>query len=434
MKRAFEFDVLSPGDGDWEKWYELSNNDDISSLNESFFAFSAGHSAWGNILEIFRNEIFPNSDIYRFELYGPAINVNHPSWPKDIDHNGEYGEKGASLYPNNIFDILPENRNEQLYYIYQSFEKDFLLADGVFQSKHYLYDFDDDRKNVPFEELDYSPFYANVSEWTDMALKGENSTKSDMLTNWISPDCFYSAFYGMVEFGKNSELSNDENPFPFILRIEKYDEDGDKLISLDEIQKRILQLRISSGIEIYGIFYCDDDVTESKNDEELQNRNYKNIKDTEEPQKENLSLIEDKTHRIAVEDLNKVVLNMVYTEIGESNCEVFGVYSGMLSSGPHICYFHQDQEGEFLVSDDYFEFETNQELSEIFRELDDLRNEFEIWDDEQDSFNFSEAGKEFLKANLSIDDDGWIEAYSPKASEDFIYDLQDEWQLSLYKD
>ena len=120
--------------------------------------------------------------------------------------------------------------------------------------------------------------------------------------------------------------------------------------------------------------------------------------------------------------------------IGESNYEVFGVYSGMLSSGPHICYFHQDQEGEFQVSDDYFEFETNQELSEIFRELDDLRNEFEIWDDEQDSFNFSEAGKEFLKANLSIDDDGWIEAYSPKASEDFIYDLQDEWQLSLYKD
>ena len=41
MKRAFEFDVLSPGDGDWEKWYELSNNDDVSSLNESFFALIA---------------------------------------------------------------------------------------------------------------------------------------------------------------------------------------------------------------------------------------------------------------------------------------------------------------------------------------------------------------------------------------------------------
>ncbi len=31
MKRAFEFDVLSPGDGDWEKWYKLSNNDGVSS-------------------------------------------------------------------------------------------------------------------------------------------------------------------------------------------------------------------------------------------------------------------------------------------------------------------------------------------------------------------------------------------------------------------
>ncbi len=145
-------------------------------------------------------------------------------------------------------------------------------------------------------------------------------------------------------------------------------------------------------------------------------------------------LSNDKTHRISVENLDKVVLNMVYSEIGGSDYEVFGVYSGMLRSGPHVCYFYQDQDGEFTVSDDYFEFETNHDLSEVFRRLDDLRNEFEAWDDEHDSFKFSQAGKQFLANYESINDDGWIEAYSENASEDFIYDLQDEWQLSLYKD
>ena len=59
---------------------------------------------------------------------------------------------------------------------------------------------------------------------------------------------------------------------------------------------------------------------------------------------------------------------------------------------------------------------------------------FEIWDDEGDSFEFSDAGKEFIATNESINDDGWLEAYSDGASEDFIYDLQNEWQLSLRKD
>ena len=75
----------------------------------------------------------------------------------------------------------------------------------------------------------------------------------------------------------------------------------------------------------------------------------------------------------------------------------------------------------------------SKQLQEI-TELDDLRNEFEIWDDEGDSFEFSDAGKEFITTNESINDDGWLEAYSDGASEDFIYDLQNEWQLSLYKD
>ena len=148
-------------------------------------------------------------------------------------------------------------------------------------------------------------------------------------------------------------------------------------------------------------------------------------------EKNEMELSENTTYRIAIVDHERLILNMVYAEVGE---EIFGAYSGMISSGPHVCYFHQDQDGEFTVSDDYFEFETNHDLSNIFSELDDLRNEFEIWDDEGDSFEFSDAGKEFIATNESINDDGWLEAYSDGASEDFIYDLQDEWQLSLRKD
>jgi hypothetical protein len=147
-----------------------------------------------------------------------------------------------------------------------------------------------------------------------------------------------------------------------------------------------------------------------------------------------MELNKNTTYRIAVVDHERVILNMVYAEVGGSEYEVFGVYSGMIRSGPHVCYFHQDQDSEFTVSDDYFEFETNHDLSNIFDELDELRNEFEIWDDEGDSFEFSDAGKEFIAANELINDDGWLEAYSEGASEDFIYDLQNKWQLSLYKD
>jgi DNA topoisomerase IA len=48
--------------------------------------------------------------------------------------------------------------------------------------------------------------------------------------------------------------------------------------------------------------------------------------------------------------------------------------------------------------------------------------------------NFQTAGKEFIATNELINNDGWLEAYSEGASEDFIYDLQNKWQLSLRKD
>ena len=146
-----------------------------------------------------------------------------------------------------------------------------------------------------------------------------------------------------------------------------------------------------------------------------------------------MELNKSKTYRIAVVDHERVVLNMVYAEVGGDEYEVFGVYSGAISSGPHVCYFHQNQDSEFTVSDDYYEFETNHDFDNIFDELDELREGFENWDDGE-LIGFSETGKKFIASNELINDDGWVEAYSEGASEDFIYDLQDEWQLSLYKD
>ena len=32
------------------------------------------------------------------------------------------------------------------------------------------------------------------------------------------------------------------------------------------------------------------------------------------------------------------------------------------------------------------------------------------------------------------DDDGYVAAYSDDASEDYIYDIQDEWNLAFYLD
>ena len=146
-----------------------------------------------------------------------------------------------------------------------------------------------------------------------------------------------------------------------------------------------------------------------------------------------MGLDHNKIHRIAVEDLKEVVLNMVYAEVGDDEYEVFGVYSGVTSSGPHVYYFHQNQSNEITISDDCCEFKTNHGCCKIFNELDESRVEFENWDDEGELTGFTETGKNFLAQYESINDDGWVEAYSSGTSEDFIYALQDEWQIRLYK-
>ena len=62
-----------------------------------------------------------------------------------------------------------------------------------------------------------------------------------------------------------------------------------------------------------------------------------------------------------------------------------------------------------------------------------MRAEFENYDDEGNFIGLSEKGLLFIKKQQE-DENGLVEVYSEGASEDFIYDVQDEWNLSYYKD
>ena len=137
-------------------------------------------------------------------------------------------------------------------------------------------------------------------------------------------------------------------------------------------------------------------------------------------------------HRICVAQDAELLVNMAYAEVGEDDYEVLGVFSGQGAGGG---LFHQNVDGDISVSDDPGEFDTAVDMevaSIIFRDLERYRADFEIHDESGDLVGISEAGLDFLSGFDA--DDGYVEAYSEEASEDFIYDLQDEWNLNFYKD
>ena len=126
-------------------------------------------------------------------------------------------------------------------------------------------------------------------------------------------------------------------------------------------------------------------------------------------------------------------LNMVYTEVGKNNYEVFGAFSGICGGGG---LFHQNTDNEMFVSDDFYEFSTNltdQDLENTFQKLEKFRAEFENYDEEGNLIGLSEKGLLFIKQQKE-DENGLVEVYSEGASEDFVYDIQDEWNLGFYKD
>ena len=71
------------------------------------------------------------------------------------------------------------------------------------------------------------------------------------------------------------------------------------------------------------------------------------------------------------------------------------------------------------------------EVNSIFRQLERLRAMFEENDEEGNLAGLSKEGQKFLETGYN--NDGYIEAYSKGASEDFIYDVQDEWNLNFFK-
>ena len=137
-------------------------------------------------------------------------------------------------------------------------------------------------------------------------------------------------------------------------------------------------------------------------------------------------------HRICIAQNENVLVNMVYTEIGDNDHEVFGAFSGQGAGGG---LFFQDSDGNITVSDDPDDFSTSVDedtTKAIFLELEKLRAEMERLDERGNLIGFSQCGLAFLSESEA--NNGYIEAYSADASEDFIYDLQEEWNLNFFKD
>tara|TARA_B100000287_G_C20513216_1_gene733913 strand:+ start:598 stop:966 length:369 start_codon:yes stop_codon:yes gene_type:complete len=119
---------------------------------------------------------------------------------------------------------------------------------------------------------------------------------------------------------------------------------------------------------------------------------------------------------------------MVYAEVGDNN-EIFGAYSGVCGG---LGMFHQNNDIGITVSDDPYEFDSEfgENVEEISSQIEALRFEFEEYDDLGDLVGLSSSGIDFVK-NATEEEDGFLWAFSPDASNDFIYDIQDEWNLSF---
>ena len=117
-------------------------------------------------------------------------------------------------------------------------------------------------------------------------------------------------------------------------------------------------------------------------------------------------------------------LNLVYAEVGE-DVEIFGAFSGI--AGLNVS---SASDGEITVSDDPFEFDTKfaDEVEEISSKMESLRAEFEETDDDGNLIGLSDQGKKFVKDFPENDGEA---AHSEDASDDFIIDIQDDWNLAF---
>ncbi len=142
-----------------------------------------------------------------------------------------------------------------------------------------------------------------------------------------------------------------------------------------------------------------------------------------------MKLKKENTHRILISDDDEIVVNMVYVEASDEVDDIFGSFSGSAGAGG---YFHQ-KDGETVVSDDPSEFVTNfsqDEIQNFCQSLDRLRAELEELDDEGNMLELSEKGFEFSYSGEE-GEDGLLHSYSESASDDFIYDCQEDWNLNF---
>ena len=136
-------------------------------------------------------------------------------------------------------------------------------------------------------------------------------------------------------------------------------------------------------------------------------------------------------YRIVVLVHGELVVNMVYAEVGGEDHEVFGAFSGLNAGGG---LFHQNDDG-IVVSDDPGEFQSKLTWSTVeqtFSTLEAERAKFEEYDDDGELIGLNDIGFDFTSGSTE-DDSGVLEVYSEGASEDFVYDCQDEWNFDYYK-
>ena len=132
--------------------------------------------------------------------------------------------------------------------------------------------------------------------------------------------------------------------------------------------------------------------------------------------------------RILITTYNNLALNMIYKEYDN---EIFGSVIGEEGSGGFF-YFNSEQES--FYSDDFFEFDTSldiEDLEDLFHSLENLRAQFEKYDDQGDLLGISSLGLQELQ-NVIEDKFGMKIYLSHDASLDYIHDLQDEWNINFF--
>jgi hypothetical protein len=134
---------------------------------------------------------------------------------------------------------------------------------------------------------------------------------------------------------------------------------------------------------------------------------------------------------IADVDSDAIRANIVYAEVGP---EIWGCYSGYAGGGVvDYRYFYFDADYNPNVTDDFLVLANEQkvaEVSAVFKKLESMRARLES--KTADTLSLSDAGREFLGDGVIDQASGIRSRLSYEASEDIIYDLQDDWTLTFY--